>query len=144
MPAERNDPYRGYNYVVEIDGVASAGFTEASGMTFDVDSVDYREGTDRQLHVRKLTGLRKFSNIMLKRGITQNRELWDWYRQVLNGDVQRRNGAITLRDEEYVDQLRWEFSEGWIAKWEGPALNASGNDVAIESIEIIVERVELV
>jgi phage tail-like protein len=144
MTAERNDPYRSYNYLVEIAGAASAGFSEASGLTFDVDPVDYREGTDPQLHVRKLTGLRKFSNIMLKRGITQNRELWEWYRSVLNGVVARRNGSITLHDEEYNAVLRWEFSEGWICKWEGPAMNASGNDVAIESIEICVERVELV
>lgn len=144
MTVERSDPYRSYNYLVEIDGAASAGFSEASGLTFDVDPVDYREGTDPQLHVRKLTGLRKFSNIMLKRGITQNRELWDWYRDVLNGVVERRNGSITLHDEEYNAVLRWEFSEGWICKWEGPAMNASGNDVAIESIEICVERVELV
>lgn len=144
MSAERTDPYRGYNYVVEIDGAVSAGFTEASGLTFDVDPVEYREGTDPQLHVRKLTGLRKFSNIMLKRGITQNRELWDWYKDVLNGDVQRRNGSITLRDEQYNDVLRWEFSDGWISKWEGPSMNASGNEVAVESIEICVERVELV
>ncbi len=144
MPAERIDPYRAYNYIVELAGAASAGFSEASGLTFDVDPVDYREGTDPQLHVRKLTGLRKFGNIALKRGITQNRELWDWYKEVLNGVVQRRNGAITLRDEEYNDVLRWEFSEGWISKWEGPSMNASGNEVAIESIEITVERVELV
>lgn len=144
MTVERTDPYRSYNYLVEIDGAASAGFSEASGLTFDVDPVDYREGTDPQLHVRKLTGLRKFSNIMLKRGITQDRELWDWYRDVLNGAVERRNGSITLHDEEYNAVLRWEFSDGWICKWEGPAMNASGNDVAIESIEIAVERVELV
>lgn len=144
MPAERNDPFRSYNYVVDIPGTGAAGFNEASGLTFDVDPVEYREGTDPQLHVRKLTGLRKFSNIMLKRGFTQNRDLWDWYRDVLNGVVERKDGSITLRDEQYNDVLRWEFSEGWISKWEGPALNASGNDVAIESIEIVVERVELV
>lgn len=144
MPAERNDPYRSFNYVVDIPGTGAAGFSEASGLTFDVDPVDYREGTDPQLHVRKLTGLRKFSNIMLKRGFTQNQDLWEWYRDVLNGVVERKSGSITLRDEEYEDVLRWEFSEGWICKWEGPAMNASGNDVAIESIEICVERVELV
>lgn len=143
-PGERTDPYRGFNFRVEIDQVGEAFFSEAGGLTFDVDPVDYREGTDQGLHVRKLTGLRKFSNITLKRGFTQNKELWDWYLSVLNGITERRNGAIVLRDEDHQDQLRWEFKEGWICKWEGPALNATSNDVVIESIEICVERVELV
>jgi phage tail-like protein len=142
-PGERTDPYRGFNFRVEIDQVGEAFFSEAGGLTFDVDPVDYREGTDQGLHVRKLTGLRKFSNITLKRGFTQNKELWDWYLSVLNGITERRNGAIVLRDEDHQDQLRWEFKEGWICKWEGPALNATSNDVTIESIEICVERVEL-
>lgn len=143
-PGERTDPYRGFNFRVEIDQVGEAFFSEAGGLTFDVDPVDYREGTDQGLHVRKLTGLRKFSNVTLKRGFTQNKELWDWYLSVLNGITERRNGAIVLRDEDHQDQLRWEFKEGWICKWEGPALNATSNDVVIESIEICVERVELV
>ncbi|MFQ5857716.1 MAG: phage tail protein [Anaerolineae bacterium] len=144
MPTgERNDPYRGFNFRVEIDNAAVAGFNECSGLTFDVDPVDYREGTDIPLHVRKLTGLRKFANIALKRGFTDNTELWDWYKNVLNGVPDRRNGSITLQDEEHNDVLRWNFENGWICKWEGPALNATSNDVAIESIEICIERVEL-
>ena len=141
---ERNDPYRGYNFEVEIDNTSVAGFRECSGLTFDTEPVEYREGTDPQLHVRKLTGLRKFANIMLKRGFTDNAELWNWYKDVLNGVVERRNGAIILKDEERNPKLRWEFSEGWICKWEGPQFNATGSDVVIESIEICVERVELV
>jgi phage tail-like protein len=144
-PEERMDPYRGFNFRVEIDNVGEAYFSEAGGLTFDVDPVDYREGTDKWLHVRKLTGLRKFSNITLKRGYTTNKELWNWYKDVLDGkpDI-RRNGAIVLQDEEHNDTpLRWEFQRGWVCKWEGPAMNATSNDVAIESIEICVERVEL-
>lgn len=139
----RVDPYRGYNFTVQIDNTDVAGFSEASGLTFNVDSVDYREGTDLPLHVRKLTGLRKFSNIMLKRGLTDNKQLWDWYKAVLNGITERRNGAIVLRDEDHNEVQRWNFTGGWICKWEGPSMNASSNDVAIESIEICVERVEL-
>jgi phage tail-like protein len=141
---ERNDPYRGYVFEVEIDNTSVAGFRECSGLAFDTEPVEYREGTDTPLHVRKLSGLRKFGNIMLKRGFTDNTELWDWYKDVLNGTVQRRNGAIILKDEERTPKLRWEFSEGWICKWEGPQFNATASDVVIESIEICVERVELV
>jgi len=140
---DRNDPYRGYNYRVEIDNAAVAGFSEASGLSFNIDPVEYREGTDVNMHVRKLTGLRKFSNITLKRGYTDNRELWNWYLTGLNGAVERRNGAIILQDEDRTAVLRWNFEAGWITKYESSNLSASSNDVLIETNEICVERVEI-
>jgi phage tail-like protein len=140
---QRDDPFRGFNFRLEIDGSSVAGFREASGLTFTTAPVEYREGTDVPLHARKLTGLRSFANISLRRGITQNRELWTWYLDVLNGQVERRTGAIVLQDEQHNDVLRWNFEGGWISRWEGPTLNATSNDVAIEAIEITVERVEL-
>jgi phage tail-like protein len=141
--ATRHDPYRAYNFQVEIEKMPVAGFRECSGLTFNADPVDYREGSDKPLHVRKLMGLRKFSNITLKRGFTDNKNLWEWYRNVLNGTDDRRSGSIVLRDEQHKDVLRWEFEGGWICKWEGATMNATSNDVAIESIEICVEHVEL-
>jgi phage tail-like protein len=147
MPTgERVDPYRGYNFRVEIERTtgAVAGFREASGLSFTIDPVEYREGNDAPLHVRKLFGLRKYANIVLKKGITNNVELWAWYRNIVNGVVDRRGGAIVLTDELQQDQLRWNFTNGWICKWEGPMFNATTNEVAIESIEIAVEQVELV
>jgi len=147
MPTgERVDPFRGFNFRVEITGTgpAVAAFREASGLVFTVDPVEYRDGNSRDLHPVKLFGLRKYSNIMLKRGFTLNRELWVWYRNVVNGVADRRNGSVILLDEEHNDVVRWNFREGWICKWEGAAMNATQNEVAIESIEICVERVELV
>jgi phage tail-like protein len=141
--ATRTDPFRGYNFRVELDNTSVAGFRECGGLTATTDSVDYREGTDIPLSVRKLTGLRKFANITLKRGWTANEDLWNWYKNVLNGVEDRRNGAIVLQDEEHNDVLRWNFENGWICKWEGPSVNAASNDVAIESIEICHERLEL-
>ena len=86
MPTgNRDDPYRGFNFRIELDDATVASFSECSGLTFDTDPVEYREGTDIPLHVRKLTGLRKFANIALKRGFTDNTELWDWYNKILNG-----------------------------------------------------------
>jgi phage tail-like protein len=141
--AERVDPYRGFNFRVTIDNVEVASFRECSGLTFNTDPVEYRNGDEKNLHVRKLTGLRKFSNIVLKRGFTTNKDLYSWYKNILNGIEDRRTGAVVLMDEEHNDVLRWNFEAGWICKWEGPSLNATSNDVAIESLEICVERVEL-
>ena len=140
---DRVDPYRGYNFRLEIDNTSVAGFSECGGLTFDTDPVDYREGTDTRLSVRKLRGLSKFTNISLKRGYTQNKDLWNWYKTILNGAVERRNGAVVLQDEVHQDVLRWNWSDGWITKYEGPAFNAHTNDVSIEHIEIVVEHVEL-
>jgi phage tail-like protein len=140
---DRIDPFRGFNFRVEIQRTPVAGFRECSGLSFNVEPVEYREGTDLALHPRKLTGLRKFANIALKRGFTPNTDLWLWYRNVLNGLDDRRDGSVVLQNEEHEDVLRWNFEDGWICKWEGPALNATGNDVTIESIEICVYRVEL-
>jgi phage tail-like protein len=141
--ADRKDPYRGFNFAVEIQKTAVAGFRECGGLSFTTDAVDYREGNEVHLHVRKLRGLSKFPPITMKRGFTDNKDLWEWYLAVLNGKNDRRNGAIVLRDEQQQPVIRWEFINAWICKWEGPAMNATTNDVAIESIEICVERIEL-
>ena len=141
---DRPDPFRGYNFRVEITGVTKAAFRECSGLTFETDPVEYREGDERRLHVRKLFGLRKFTNIQLKRGITTDRQLWDWYNEILNGGARLRDGAVVLTDELQTDKVRWAFKNGFICKWEGPSFTATSNDVAIEMIEICVDRVEMV
>lgn len=139
----RMDPLLGYNFRVEIDGVTAAAFREASGLTFETDPVEYREGDEARLHVRKLYGLRKFTNISLKRGITTDAQLYAWHAQILNGGAGLRDGAVVLLDELRRDKLRWRFINGFISKWEGPTLNATANDVGIEMIEIAVDRVEM-
>ena len=145
---ERSDPFRSFNFRVEIDGINVGSFSEVSGLSSDGDIVEYRDGTDGDLHVRKLTGLRKFSNITLKRGYTDNRELWEWRNNIVNGTLikgqpDRRDGSIVLQNEEHKDVLRWHFTAGWIHKIDGPTLNAKGNEVGIESAEIVVESITL-
>jgi phage tail-like protein len=143
MPTgDRKDPYRGYNFRLELGTSAVAGFRECSGITANTDPVEYREGLD-PLHPRKLTGIRHHANLVLKRGFTDNKDLFKWYKTVLDGVPERRDGAVVLQDETHTDVLRWNFENGWICKWEGPMLNATSNDVAIESIEICVEQVLL-
>lgn len=139
---DRDDPYSAFNFLVEIDGVISAGFSECSGLTSETDIVEYRNG-DEDITVRKLPGLKKFTNISLKRGFTQSKELWDWRKKVMDGQTERQPGAIVLLDEARQEALRWTFREGWPSKWEGPTLNAKNNEVAIETLEIAVEGLVL-
>ncbi|MCA9938281.1 MAG: phage tail protein [Anaerolineales bacterium] len=143
MATGRIDPYAQYNFLVEIDGVTRAGFTEIGGLTTEQDAIDYREGNETAT-VRKLPGLRKYSNITLKRGFTQDKELWQWRKTTIDGVTERRSGSIVLLDEARNEVLRWNFREGWIIKWEGPALKATANETAIEALEIVHEGLELV
>ncbi len=138
----RNDPYSAFNFLVEIDGVTVAGFSECSGLTTETDVIEYRNG-DEDITVRKLPGLKKFTNITLKRGFTDSKELWEWRKKVLDGQTERQSGSIVLLNEAREPALRWNFREGWPSKWEGPTLNAKNNEVAIETLEIAVESLEL-
>jgi phage tail-like protein len=139
----RNDPYGQFNFQVEIDGVVVAGFSEASGLTTDTNIIEYREGNENVGTVRKLPGLMKYTNIVLKRGFTKSIVLYTWRKRVIDGKTQRATGSIILLDESRQPALRWNFTAGWPSKWEGPALNAKTSEVAIETLEIAHEGVEL-
>jgi phage tail-like protein len=141
MPA-RKDPFKNYSFLVEIDGIARAAFSKVSGLSGAAEVIEYREGTD-VTSTRKLPGLITYDNVTLKRGITTSRELYDWWRTVVTGTLQRRNVAIVLLDDSRTEVLRWFLREAWIAKFEVGPLKAKGNDVLIESIELAHEGFEL-
>jgi phage tail-like protein len=138
----RQDPFGGYNFLIEIDGLPVARFTECLGVGSETDVIRYREGGD--LHVRLIPGLTKYPPITLKRGITTDRSLWEWRQRVVDGQVDRRSGSIILLDAERRPVARWNFFEGWPSKWYGPDLNAQSSEVAIETLEIVHERLEWV
>ena len=144
MPdGKRNDPYGQFNFLIEIDGVVKGGFSEASGLTTDTNVIEYREGAEQHGTTRKLPGLIKYNNIVLKRGWTKDKSLWAWRKKVIDGKTQRNSGSIVLLDEARNEALRWNFREGWPSKWEGPALNAKTSEVAVETLEIAHEGLEL-
>jgi phage tail-like protein len=135
---DRKDPYRSYQFLVEIEGITRAGFRECSGLDSTQDAIEYREGNEA-LTTRKLPGLVKYSNISLKWGITDDAELWAWRNKVVSGKIERRNGSIILLDDTGAEKVRWNFREAWPSKWTGPSFNATGNDIAIETLEIAHE-----
>jgi phage tail-like protein len=140
---DRVDPFAQYNFLVEIDGVTRAGFTEVGGLTTEQDVIEYREGSDPAT-VKKLPGLAKYPNITLKRGFTTDKELWLWRKTTIDGVTERRGGSVVLLDEARAEALRWNFVEAWVCKWEGPGLNSTTNEAAIESMELCHEGLELV
>jgi phage tail-like protein len=139
MADRPKDPYRGYNFRLEIDGITRAGFRECSGLDSTQDPIQYREGNEKPLTQRKMPGLNTYSNISLKWGITDDAEFWAWRLKAMQGQVERKNGSIVLMDDTGEAKMRWNFVNGWPTKWTGPSFNATGNDVAVESVDIAHE-----
>ncbi len=138
-----HDPYMNFNFLIEIDGITRAAFQEASGFDSTTDVVEHREGGQNTTPM-KLPGMTKYSNISLKHGLTDDRELYDWHRQIVNGEMVRKDGSIIVLDREGNEKVRWNFRRAWPTKWDGPDFNAEGNDVAIETFELVHEGVERV
>lgn len=138
---DRVDPFKNFRFFVEVDGIVQAGFSECSGFGSTVEAVEYREGGD-PANVRKLPGKVTFPDITLKWGVTNSRELYDWHRAAVNGQVERKNGSIILLDDVGDEQVRWNFFNAWPSKWSGPSLDAKGNDVAVDTLTISCEGLE--
>ena len=98
--AARNDPFAAFNFLVEIQGIAKANFSEVSGLAVEIAAIEYREGGDAPRTVRKLVGLAKYTNITLKRGFTSDLSLWNWVKGVLDGKAVRAGVTITLLNDQ--------------------------------------------
>jgi phage tail-like protein len=137
------DPYLVSNFRVEIDSTASAAFSEVLGLDVSIDIVDYRNGTSLQGTAEKLPGLARYPNITLKRGFTQNADLWNWVKNILSGVSDKRSVSIVLQDAQHNDVLRWNVRNAWPCRWSGPALHAGSSEIAVETLEICHEGIEL-
>jgi phage tail-like protein len=140
MP-DRHGPYRNARFLLEIDSIAVAGFSKASIPENSSEPVEYREGNDPP-HQKKLWSLNSFGNLTLEKGTTENSmALFEWRKQVEQGklDSARSQIAVIVQDEEGDSGPRWEFKKAWPRQYDAPDLDASGSDVAIESIEIAHE-----
>jgi phage tail-like protein len=144
MPtAQRVDPYKNFRFLVEIDGIVQAGFSECSGFGSNLEVIEYREGGETAT-VRKLPGKVSYPDITLKWGVTDSRELYDWHRAAVNGEIQRKNGSVILQDDRGLEKMRWNFLNAWPSKYDGPDFNAKGNDLAIDTLTVSCEKVERV
>jgi phage tail-like protein len=138
--ADRVDPYRAARFLLEIDGITRAGFTECTVPDSTQDPIEYREGNEG-FTVRKIPGLIKYGNLTLKWGTTDTMELYEWRKQVEECKMAdaRRNVAVVLLDDEGSAKARWEFFMAWPTKYDAPDLNATGSDIAVETLEIACE-----
>jgi phage tail-like protein len=143
---ENKNPYSAFNFTVEIDGAQIAAFQEVSGLDSESQIMEYREGSDAINSVRKLPGLEKYPNLSLKRGISGSLELWNWRKEARDGAGSFppvRNVTIQLLNEKHEPVMKWKLTNAWCSKLGGPSLNAKGNEVAIETMELAYERIDL-
>ena len=140
MPRRQLDPFGSFNFLVETDGVLQAGFSEATGLGSEQDVTEYRNGNE-DITMRKLPALKKFSNVVLKRGVMTGQDFLDWRKTVEDGNIDRRDVSIVVLDEAREEQVRYNLSNAWPCKWTGADLKANANEVAIETLELCHEGV---
>lgn len=137
-------PYRKHRFLVEIDGLATAGFSRVDLPDATVADVEYREGTDPAT-ARKLAGTSEYDPLVLQKGVTDDSiALFEWFQQAQAGNLEdaRRTVAVVLLDTRGEAGPRWEFQRAWPARYEGPDLDAQANDTAIETLEVLHEGME--
>jgi phage tail-like protein len=143
VPVQRDNPYSNFNFLVEIDGVASAGFAEADLPSGRIETIEYREGGDKTSGARKLPGRVSYDNVVLQRGLAGRTDLYDWWRAVRDGAPDGRNVAIELLDEARAPVQRWLLRDAWPTRLAYSRLDGLGNEIAIETLELTYESFEL-
>ncbi len=142
MSPVRIDPYLAGNFRVSIDGITAAHFSEVIGLEAAIDVVDYRAGDSTEDSPIKLAGLKRYSNVTLRRGFTSDVSLWNWYHNLITGVMDRRAVTIQLLDAQDNAVWTWNLANAWPCRWAGPALAANSNEVAMETVEICYESLE--
>lgn len=134
-----NYPLPKFHFQVEWGG-ANIGFTEVSGLDVQTDPIEYRDGSSPEYIKTKMPGMQKFSNITLKRGTFKgDNDFYAWWNTVALNTIERRNVTISLLNENHEPVVVWKVKNAWPIKVQSTDLKADGNEVAIESIELVHE-----
>jgi phage tail-like protein len=146
---DNKNPYSNFNFIVEIDGQEVAAFSEISGLDSENTPIEYREGADATNAPRKLPGVEKYSNVVLKRGITGDLTLWNWRQQVRDGSTSfpaTKNVVIKLLNEKHdrgSPGMTWALTNAWPTKLTGPTMTGKGSDIAVEQLDLAHDRVDI-
>ena len=145
MATQLTDPYRGFRFRVEISGIQVAAFSEATVPDINVESVDYREGTD-PIYKRPLSGLTSYGHLSLKKGLTDGMDLYAWQQQVSQlgsgSPGARKNISLVLMDAAGAEKVRWNVINAWPVKYETTGLNAGSSDVMVETLELAMDYMD--
>ncbi len=135
--------YSRYHFSVEWGG-SRIGFTEVLGLDIEIEAVSFREGSNADDSFRKIPGLRKFSDITLKRGIAKgDNEFFAWINTKQMGTIERRDIRIILLNETYEPVVVWKVKNAFPIKYYGPVLEAKGGDIAIETLVLTHEGISV-
>ncbi len=144
--ANRTTPYGAFNYLVNFDGgEIFGGFSDVSGIGSEIKMAEYRNGNEKENHVRKVPGIHTSADVTLKRGIVNSKSLWDWIGQArINGPAAQKTVTITLLDEAQASVQTWELQGAIPMKYTGPTLaGKGGGDVAMEELVLTSEGVQI-
>ena len=132
---QRLDPYAAYNFLIEIEGIITGGFSEVSGLDIETEVEYIKEGGANDIEYKLPKGT-KYSNITLKRGITDFDLIWRWYDDVISGKIKRKDGLIFLCNQTGSPLVTWGFVDAYPIKLDGPSLNATTNTIATETLTL--------
>ena len=133
---KRIDPYFGFKFRISIQGIIEGGFSELSGLQVTTQVEDFVEG-GLNTFVHKFPKETTFANLVLKKGLADSKELWQWHRDVIINNFIRRDVQIFLfknNTDEIAQQ--WSFKKAFPVKWLGPEFKADSNTVAFETLEL--------
>lgn len=122
--------------MIEIDGLAYGGFQEVTGLTMEMEIESKKEGGLNDFEHHLIKGI-KHSNLVLKRGMGVNPDLWKWFEKTCNAKPELKNGSIHILNSIGIPVNSFNFLNAFPIKWEGPSLNAQSSAVAIESITLV-------
>ncbi len=139
MSAGIANPYDAFHFIVEIEGIPVASFTECVLPAVSIDVVEYREGADLPNNIHKLPGLVKYENLILRNGLTSSTALWGWFSSFVQGTGTTKSINVSLLDGKQNPVYRWGFANAWPVKFQSPVLDGKKSALAIETLEIAVE-----
>ncbi len=125
-------------FAVEIDGSIAATFTECSGLGVTVATQKYEEGGDNSVTL-KFQGRVDYTNIVLKHGVTESTDLFDWMLRIIRGEFARKNISIRVLNADLSEIRSWQFTGAFPVKWTDPSLNTTSGSIAIETLELAHE-----
>ena len=141
---DANYPLPKFHFSVEC-GTTRIGFTEASGLDGETEIIEYREGSSPEYNKVKMPGMQKYSNVTLKRGtFTGDNDFFDWWKTTRTlGTPERRDIIVSLLNESHTPIFVWKIKNAFPTKVQATDLKSDGNEVAIETLELAHEGIEM-
>jgi len=142
---EGEDPLLGFNFALELQGTITGYFTECSGIGSENEVIEHKVVTDKGVEIiQKIPGRLKWQDITLKRGITDNMDIWDWRQLVEEGNMDdaRKSGSVIMFNRKLEEVARWNFENAWPSKVTGPSVKADSNEVGVEELTLAIEAMD--